>query len=34
LEIKDIFGDNPLFCSNFMIAGVDLEERRYELVEQ
>jgi hypothetical protein len=29
MEAKDIFGDNPLFCSNFMISGVDLDERRY-----
>jgi hypothetical protein len=27
-----IFGDKPIFCTNFMKAGLDLEDRKYELV--
>jgi len=31
-EVDDIFGNDPLFCANFMKPGLDLEDRKYEFI--
>ena len=29
-----VFGDKPIFCSNFMKTAVEIADRKYELVTE